>query len=234
MAAVAACFASVSASVALPCPPEGCETLATPFDRLTDEPGELAGAFRLILGSSVAQTSQTMPLDVMQELSAKQTSYVHAAYRGGEQATEHGGMRAPHGLSVLGADLFFTGTDELIETSLLVRADDGTESAIDELERRWGVPDFEVVLPGSLTMVVGWKGPHSYALATFSDLSVFELSIFEDRPEDLLAGTQIVLYEGLLRCSRQLDAGQSPDDVMPQLMEIVRWVEDARRVIRPR
>jgi hypothetical protein len=224
----------VPSALALPCPPAGSDDLETPFDRLADEPTELAGAFRLILGSSLAQTSETVPLHVEQQLEARETRYVHAAFKGREKVAAAPGMPAPQGLSVLGADLFFVGGNELIETSMLLRADTGKEQAIDELERRWGTPDFEVVLPGSLTMIVGWRGPASYALATFSDLQVFELSIFEDRPEDLIAGTQIVLYEGLLRCAEQLDAGQSPDDVMPQLMEIVRWVEDARRVIRPR
>jgi hypothetical protein len=218
---------------ALPCPPQGCEPSRPLLAPLPDEPEELAGAFRLMLGSSLAQTSETVPLEVEQRLQARETRYVHAAFTQRDGRRSQGAMSAPQGLQVLGADLFFSDRDELIETSMLLESDTSAEDAIDELERRWGPADFEIVLPGSLSFVVGWRGPSSYALATFSDLPVFELSIFEDRPEDLLTGTQIVLFEGLRRCSKQLDAGQSPEEVLPELMEIVRWVEDARQVIRP-
>lgn len=231
------CLAFAGApALALPCPLEGCGSqapdLALPAP---DRPDPLAGAFRLMLGSTLDETSRTVPLHVERRLEARGTRYVHAAVEEPAASAEASArMSAPSGLQVLGADLFFTGADELIETSMLLEAETNTEDAIDELERRWGPADFELVLPGSLSLVIGWRGPSSYALATFTDLQVFELSIFEDRPEDLLAGTQIVLFEGLHRCSQQLDAGQSPEDVLPELMEIVRWVENARQMIRTR
>jgi hypothetical protein len=218
---------------AVPCPPQGCEPSNPLLSPPPDQPDELAGAFRLMLGSSLEQTSRTVPLEVEQRLRARETRYLHAAFTQREAGSRKQSMSAPQGLHVLGADLFFSDRDELIETSMLLESDTSAEDAIDELERRWGPADFEMVLPGSLSLVVGWRGPSSYALATFSDLPVFELSIFEDRPEDLLTGTQIVLFEGLRRCSKQLDEGRSPEDVLPELMEIVRWVEDARQVIRP-
>lgn len=234
--ALAACALTLTVTASshvlgVPCPPPGSGTEETTFPTLPEQPTDLLSAFRLILGSTPAEAGAAVAFQSQDELRARATRYVHAAVSGEAGA---GGSMAPEGMQVLGADLFFLEGERLIETSMVLQSDTSPLDAIERLESRWGAAEFAVVMPGSMHMIVGWKGHRSYAIGSFTDLPVFELSVFEEQPEDLLAGTQLILYEGLRRYARQLDEGNSPQDALPELLEVVRWVENARSLIEPR
>jgi len=134
-------------------------------------------------------------------------------------------------IQLLEGDLYFADGEKLVEATFLADAIDGRESAINSLERQMGSPDFEVVLPGALGLVLGWKSAGEYLLCSFTDMSVFQISAFPDDPEDLMAGSQIVLYEGLAAYARRMDAGDSPQDSAEELLRIVRWVAMARSIL---
>ena len=201
-------------------------------ESLSPHPGDPLSPFRLSLGASYEAVREVVGLRRQGRLGARGDIYVHAAL---EKVRESGTplLPAPEGLRVVDGDLFFHqgGKSPLMEASLLVKATFTTDRAITVLEQWLGKPDFEVVLPGSMNLAVGWRTPGAYLLATFSDLDVFQLSAFCDQPSDLLAGSQIVLFEGLSQYSRQVDAGVPPAETRDRLEEVVRWVETARKAL---
>ncbi len=137
------------------------------------------------------------------------------------------------GLRVASGEFFFSGGTRMVEASLEIEAKSGNESAIRALEQALGQPAFEVVLPGALQLMVGWRTGSGYVLATFDDVEMFRLSAFRDEPEDLLAGTEIVLFEGLRDYSERLAQGASRAELNRDLLRLVTWVAVARGNLEP-
>ncbi len=137
------------------------------------------------------------------------------------------------GLRVASGEFFFSGGTRMVEASLEIEAKSGNEAAIRALEQALGRPSFEVVLPGALQMMVGWRNGSKYVLATFDDVAMFRLSAFRDEPEDLLAGTEIVLFEGLRDYSERLAQGVSRAELNRDLLRLVTWVAVARGNLEP-
>lgn len=201
-------------------------------ESLSPHPGDPLSPFRLSLGASYESVREAIGLRRRGRLGARGDIYVHAALKKAG-ASETPLLPAPEGLRVVDGDLFFHqgGSSPLMEASLLVEATFTTDRAITVLKQWLGTPDFEVVLPGSMNLAVGWRTPGAYLLATFSDLKVFQLSAFCDQPSDLMAGSQIVLFEGLSQYSRQVNAGLPQAETRDRLEEVVRWVEAARQAL---
>ncbi len=200
--------------------------------QLPDQPAGPLAPFHLALGSSLGDIEQRASLEQRGRLRARDDIYLHASLR--RQRDEPELLPAPDGLRVLDGDLFFhqgSGT-ALVEATLLVEATVSREAAIATLESWLGAPEFEVLLPGALNLALGWQTAEGYLLATFSDLQIFQISAFSDRPADLMAGSQIVLYEGLSDYSRDRAEGLPEAELSSRLDEVVRWVESARRALR--
>jgi hypothetical protein len=140
---------------------------------------------------------------------------------------------APAGLAVLSGEILFSSGGHVVETTLDIQATAGSLAALASLERALGKPGFEVVLPGALDMSAGWRCGSGYVLATFSDLDVFRLTAFRDDADDLLAGTQIVLFEALSDYSDRLSHGAPASEVSRDLMRVVTWVAVARGNLQP-
>ena len=199
--------------------------------RLPADPVDPLGPFHLSLGASPAELAQVVGVEDAERLKAGPDTYHHFATPplGGDDAGE---LPAPDGLSVLAAD-FFVGGERLVEASLVVQATLGRTHALQALRRQLGEPDFDVVLPGALDMVVGWRTADGCLLAWFSDLEFFRVSVFRADAHDLLAGAQVVLYDGLLSYSQKLAAGAPASQIAGDLMKVVTWVAMARASLEP-
>ncbi len=190
--------------------------------------------FHLALGSSVAEVAEVVDVPAPDTLQARDERYLFTNLNQPLEELAGGVLPAPSGLRVLDGELYFQQKHSaLVQASLIVEATASTETAIKTLEDWLGDADFEIVLPGSLNLVIGWRTPAGYLMGTFSDLSIFQLSAFPDRPADLLAGSQIVLYEGLANYSRGLAEGATASDLLPALERVVRWVEATRGILEP-
>ena len=195
--------------------------------------GDLLAPFDLVLGGA-PDGIEARPLSREgRYLSAGDDSYLHVALRP-RSAEEYDVLPAPEGLSVVDADLYYAGGERLTEASLLVMTRIGKKSAIDRLIALLGAPEFAINLPGNTDLAIGWRRGRGYLLASFTDLPIFKISAFEDRPDDLLAGSSIVLYEGLSIYATRVEAGEPPADCAAELREIVDWVGMARDTLRPR
>ncbi len=226
--AVAPLFATVSELGAKE-RPLGLSELAEVIDGVEDGP---LAAFRLDFATSYESIRHIAPMRATGRLKAGQDIYVHAGLLS-ETRDRRDLLPAPPGVRVLDGDLFFLGGESLVEVTLLLEATQTREVALESLERSFGKAAFEVVLPGSLNLLVGWQVDGALLLATFSDLPVFQLSAVPERPDDLLAGSQLVLFEGLRRYSEQRESGLADADSLADLEEVVRWVRTARETLRP-
>ena len=195
--------------------------------------GELLAPFALSLGASPERTGREPLPRRGRYLSAGNDSYLHVALRP-ESAMRHDVLPAPEGLSVVDADLYFADGERLTEASLLVMTRIGRKNAIDRLVAHLGPPEFETNLPGNRDFAIGWRRGEGYLLASFTDLPLFKINAFEDRPDDLLAGSSIVLYEGLSIYASRVASGEAPAVCAEELREIVDWVGMARETLRPR
>ncbi|MDQ7006404.1 MAG: hypothetical protein Q9Q40_04165 [Acidobacteriota bacterium] len=206
--------------------------LGTISAQLPSEPAGPLAPFHLALGATYRDVERMATLQRRGRLRARDDVYLHASLR--RQRGDGDLLPAPDGLRVLDGDLFFhQGSDTaLVEATLLVEATISRETAITTLEAWLGTPSFEVLLPGALNLALGWQTPRGYLLATFSDLQIFQISAFSDRPADLMAGSQIVLFEGLNDYSRDRAEGLNEAELSARLDEVVRWVESARRALR--
>ncbi len=198
--------------------------------KVREAPLDPLALFHLELGTSPRRTAAVARLRAPERLAAGETRYVHYALA--PLSGRPGALPAPEGITVVDGDLFYAGTgrDEarLVEASLVLEAPAGREAALDLLVSRLGQPEFEVVMPGALHLMIGWRTPRGYVLATFDDLPVFRVSVFADEEEDLLVGSQIVLYEGLADYAERLEAGEPAGDLLRRLVNLVLWVGMAR------
>ena len=221
--------------LAAPSPrPIAMDDLSLVQAQLGQRPVDPLSPFHLSLAATFDDLSALARVPQTDRLQARDDVYLHASLRERSDELAGGVLPAPAGLRVLDGDLFFLqGGPGVVQASLLVEATATREGAITAIEDWLGRSDFEIVLPGSLNLVIGWRTPGGYLMGTFSDLSIFQLSAFPDEPSDLLAGSQIVLYEGLAEYSRGIADGQSESDLLPALERIVRWVEATRSILEP-
>ena len=198
--------------------------------KVREAPLDPLALFHLELGISPERTSAVARLRAPERLAAGPTRYVHyalAPIQGGDTV-----LPAPGGITVLDGDLFFLRAghhdQRLVEASLVLESPAGREAALDLLISHLGQPRFEVVMPGALHLVIGWRTERGYVLATFDDLPVFRLSVFADAEDDLLVGSQIVLWEGLADYAERLAAGEPSGELLRRLVNLVLWVGMAR------
>ncbi len=184
--------------------PAPADDLAAIERHLRALPSDPLAAFQLSLGVSRSELAGLLPVRTAGRLKAGPDTYDHLALHVGARKAS---LERAGGLSIVDGDFFFVSPGPLVEATLAVRATGGTERAIETLERALGTPEFEVVLPGALDLVLGWRAPGGYVIATFGDIDLFHLSAFPERPDDLVAGTQIVLFEGFATYARKIEAG---------------------------
>ncbi|RMG42398.1 MAG: hypothetical protein D6718_13935 [Acidobacteria bacterium] len=195
---------------------------------LPDRVADALGPFHLRLGASVPEVERIVPMRKRGFLRAGDDVYLHAVVGDLRSAAT---VPAPAGLTVLEGDLYFRDGGELVEASLILSADQDAERAIEALETLLGEPRFEVVMPGALELAIGWQAGDGYLLATFTDLSIFRVHAFRNEPQDLLAGTHVMLFEGLERYARRLAAGEPQEKLAEELGQVLAWVRMARRVL---
>ncbi len=199
---------------------------------LPEAPKDPLAPFQLSLSSTLAALTSSEDVSAVDALRAGPDSYRHVGLRP-YLADEQPRLPAPGGLSVAAGDFYFVEDDRMVEATLLVLAAYGAPHAIAALERQLGAPEFTVVLPGAMDTVVGWRTPSGCLLAWFDDLDVFRVTAFRADAHDVLAGAQIVLFDGLARYSNQLAAGASPSELAGELMQVVTWVAIARSKLEP-
>ena len=187
--------------------------------------------FHLSLDIAKADLARLATIGDRERLKSGPDTYEHLSLAG--PGGDARALPAPSGMTVVAGDFYFKGGERLVEASLLLRTDAGTESAIGALERELGVPVFEVVLPGALDLVLGWRTGDGFVLASFTDLDVFRVSAFRGDEEDLVSGSQIVLFEGLADYAKRLAGGTSADELVHELMKVVTWVAVARGRLEP-
>ena len=213
--------------------PRGAESIATIDESSSQDP---LVPFRLSLGADVGDVLKRFPEANQRYLRASEATYLHLRLRTLNSDEARAGasiLTSPEGTNVVDGDLYFDGAGRLIEASLVLSTEIETRHVLHELESWLGRPDFEVILPGGLDILVGWRAEDGYMIGSFSDIPLFQLSAFRHAPDDLLAGSHLMLYEGLSDYSERLAAGDSPADLLRELLEIVSWVERARRVLQP-
>ncbi|UCF67222.1 MAG: hypothetical protein JSV80_15810 [Acidobacteriota bacterium] len=187
--------------------------------------------FQLSLGAGPEDVRRVIPIEARGYLKVDQNVYLHSVVQ--VPAADGEPVNASAGLTLLDGDLYFRDGGTLVDASLLLQANDGKLRAIEHFDSLLGEPDFEVVLPGALDFVVGWRTPRGFLLATFGDLPVFRVSAFVDDSDELLTGSQVLLFEGLSHYSRRLAAGESPNDAREELDRLLAWVRMARSLIKP-
>lgn len=199
--------------------------------QLSEAPADPLLPFQLTLGSSVQALQKVARVDVQGYLRAKDDVYLHVTLPGMTESLS--ALPSEAGLDVLEGDFFFEGGKQLVEASLLVRDERGHEHAIDALQRQLGRPEFEVVLPGALNLVVGFRTGEGFLLCTFDDLPFFRISAFRNDPQDLMAGSQMLLFEGLADYASRLRAGESQGELMRALLSVVTQASMARSLLKP-
>lgn len=198
-------------------------------ERLLEDTRDPLSAFQLSLGADRGQLEKALPVRAAGRFKAGPDTYDHMALRVNAK-----NQPAPtSGLAIIDGDFFFLARGPMVEATLAVHALDGAEQAIVTLERALGKPEYEVVLPGALDLVVGWRAPGGYLIATFGEGAVFHLSAFPELPNDLVAGSQIVLYEGFADYARKLESGTPVQAIAGELLDVVRWVTTAREKLQP-
>lgn len=200
-------------------------------ERLPVGPDDPLAPFHFQLDGTPDALRELSDVGGRERLKAGPDTYEHVTLR--TPAAGKSALPAPVGLSVVAGDFYFANGTRLVDVSLLLRAELGNDRAIDELVRCYGEPVFEVVLPGALDMILGWRTHTGFVLASFSDIEVFRVSVFRDEANDLLAGSQLVLFEGLSDYAQRLAAGTSAEELSRSLMKIVTWVAVARGKLEP-
>jgi hypothetical protein len=202
------------------------EEMATP---------SILAPFRLSLGDSLESVSSRLPRATRRGLRADEARYVELglASDGSDTGSATGPLPSPAGTRVIEANLYFDSAETLIEASLVVELEHESDRVLLELKRLLGRPHFEVVLPGGVDTLVGWQASDGYLIGSFSDVPLFQLSAFRHEPDDLLTGSYLLLFEALADYSAGLDAGAPPGRLLRDLLEIVEWVEQARKLIEP-
>jgi hypothetical protein len=175
-------------------------------------PGNLLEPFRLALGARLEDVARALPASTRRSLVADETRYVELLLvEAGLPTQGPAGLPSPDGTRVVDGNLYFDASGSLIEASLVLERTLKAERVVLDMTQWLGRPDFEVVLPGGLDMLVGWRSDEGYLIGSFSDIDLFQISAFRYQPDDLLTGSH------LLR----------------ELLEIVSWVEQARKMIAP-
>jgi hypothetical protein len=222
LAFVSAAGAGVSDALRAPTEPLPLEAVRTPVV-------EGLSAFQLRLGATPEEIEARLGGERLGFVAAGPDRYLHLALQDGAQRPS----ACPAGLDVLDGDLYFLGGRSLIEASLFVSAPAGSRGAIDTMIAELGEPDFEVLLPGSLGLSIGWRSKQSYVLAFFTDLPVFRLNAFQPNPDDLLAGSSLVLFEALDHFADRVAAGVPAREAERDLRDVVAWVDMAREKLQP-
>ncbi|MFN7965860.1 MAG: hypothetical protein U0V87_09275 [Acidobacteriota bacterium] len=203
----------------------------TAADELSEAPSDPLAPFRLSLGSSISALKKVASVDVQGYLRAKDDVYLHVALPSSTEAASL--LPCELGIDVLDGDFFYQNGSQLMEATFLARDLRGNEHAIDALQRTFGKPDFEVVLPGALNLVIGFRTRDGFLLCTFDDLPFFRISAFRNDPQDLMAGSQMLLFEGLSDYSQRLERGESQNSLIQALMSVVTQAGMARSLLKP-
>lgn len=199
---------------------------------LPDPPSDPLAPFHLALSATLKDLARRENVSAIEDLRAGPDAYRHVGLR---PPPEDSPTRFPAsgGISVAAGDFYFGEDDRMEQATLLVHAAYGAPQAIAALTRQLGAPEFEVVLPGAMDHVLGWRMSSGCLLAWFSDLDLFRVTAFRSDAHDVLAGAQVVLFDGLARYSSQLAAGVSPSELAGELMQVVTWVAIARSQLEP-
>lgn len=227
LVAVAAASPSWATRVGVPALP----SLYVEADELSEAPADPLAPFRLSLDSPIAALKKVASVDVQGYLRAKDDVYLHVALPSSTETTSL--LPSELGIDVLDGDFFYQDGAHLMEASLLARDSRGNEHALETLQRTFGKPDFEVVLPGALNLVVGFRTRDGFLLCTFDDLPFFRICAFRNDPKDLMAGSQMLLFEGLSDYSQRLRRGESQTSLMQALMNVVTQAGMARSLLKP-
>jgi hypothetical protein len=193
---------------------------------------DVLSPFSLSISAHAGDLREVLEAGRRQFIEAGPDRYLHVALtppRGADARS----ISAPSGLRVVDADLYFADGETLKEASLLLRTTRGRKNAIEQLVAHLGSPEFEAVLPGNLDLALGWRTPRGYLVASFTDLPIVHVSAFSNDPTDLMAGSSIVLFEGLSAYADRLHAGAPRGQVESELREILDWYDVAREVLRP-
>jgi hypothetical protein len=199
---------------------------------LPDGPLDPLSPFHISLATTSAQLQRIGPVQPYDRMRAGKDIYQHLVLLPWD-AEGASRLPAPMGLAVVGADFFFVESDRLAEATLIVRASLGAHQAIAVLERQLGSPEFMVSLPGSVDTVLGWRIAGGRLLVWLSDLDLFRVSAFRGDAQDILAQSQVVLFDGLKRYSERLAAGAPAQELAGELMKVVAWVAIARGKLEP-
>lgn len=225
--ALAAALPSWATRIGVPALP----SLYASAGELSEAPSDPLAPFRLSLNSPIAALKKVATVDVQGYLRAQDDVYLHVALPSSTEAASL--LPCELGIDVLDGDFFYQDGAHLMEASLLARDARGNEHALDTLQRTFGKPDFEVVLPGALNLVVGFRTRDGFLLCTFDDLPFFRISAFRNDPKDLMAGSQMLLFEGLSDYSQRLRRGESQTSLMQALMNVVTQAGMARSLLKP-
>jgi hypothetical protein len=229
--ALIATLLAPSAARATPVHGRGLPSLYDMQVALSEAPLDPLAPFQLALRSSVKIVQRTVSIDVHGYLRAQQDVYVHAALPSPDDADRP--LKSDLGFELLEGDLYFLDGDRLVEASFLARDQRGNDHAVARLKERFGKPAFEVVLPGALSLVVGFRSANGFLMATFDDLPVFRISAFDHDPADAMAGSQMLLFEGLSEYSAQLRAGTPQSEAIRSLLQAVTEASMARGLLKP-
>lgn len=198
--------------------------------QLSQAPADPLIPFRLELHGPIQRLKDLADVTVQGYLRAKDDVYLHVALPPNAELDRT--LPCDIDFDVLEGDFYYHNGIRLVEASLLARDRRGNEHALDALQRALGKPEFEVVLPGALSLVVGFRTSQGFLLGTFDDLPIFRLSAFSNDPADIMAGSQMLVFEGLSDYSARLAAGESQKSLLQSLMNVVNQAGMARNLIK--
>lgn len=216
-----------AAGTSSPVPLSPLSDLAGAAARLPEPALDPLAPFHLQLGATMSDVARVTAAEVRGELRSNRERYVHLGMTAVD-ALGQASFRGPSGLPVLDGDFFFHDGEKLVEATFLLESPAGAEEARAAMRRSLGQPSFSVTLPAGGAELVGWRSGSGYVLATFNDLPVFRVSVFPDRPADVFAGSQILLFEGLQRFHDRLAAGDAPSTLLDELMRVFTGANSAR------
>lgn len=194
---------------------------------LSEDPLSL---FHASLELTAAKVSSSLNPGPSRQLAAGPDTYLHLTL---PALSETQLFEVPSGLTLRAGDFFFLDGRILVEASLLAETPGRPEGALEVIQEKLGRPVFDVSIPGSGQRMVGWQLSRGYLITSFDGQPFFRISAFRDDPLDLLAGSQIVLFEGLHDYAQRLAEGAPPREVARELMRVVLWVAAARTSLTP-